>query len=164
MTTTTKILQIEQPAPLDDGQGNTFSLIQFIRFLIDSQPVFNSNMAGARSALRIEAALSKAEESSIAAAKEAAEAAKAEGIDDATAVQAIVKASEGAPIHMEERDLKKLIEAAETPQASRNPMTGQAGPAYPVSPARRLIEFVNALHAASMVKVEDVEDSVTAPN
>lgn len=159
-----KILQVEQPEPLDDGQGNTFSLIQFIRFLIDSQPAFNSNMAGARSALRIEAALSKAEESSIAAAKEAAEAAKAGGVDDATVVQAIVKASAGAPIHMEERDLKKLVESAENPQASRNPMTGQQMAAYPVSPARRLIAFVNALHAATMVKVEDVEDSVTAPN
>jgi hypothetical protein len=161
---TTKIMQVEQPEPLDDGQGNTFSLIQFIRFLIDSQPAFNSNMAGARSALRIEAALSKAESASVAAAKNAADAAKAGAANDAEAVQAIVKAAGSAPIFLEDRDLKKLVESAEDPQASRNPMTGQQMSAYPVSPARRLIGFVNALHAAVMVKVEDVEDTVQPPN
>lgn len=160
--TATKIMQVEQPEPLNDGQGNTFSLVQFIRWLIDTQPAFNSNMPGARSALRIEAAVSQAERDGEAAAKTAA-ADQGEDVD-AEGAASVIAAATRFPIRLEDRDLKKLVAAAEDPQPAQNPMTGQAGPSYPVQPARRLIEFVNALHAATMVTVEDTEDAAQAPN
>lgn len=53
-----QLMEIERPEPLVSGQM-TFGLVEFVQYLIDTQPQFTRSASGLRAGVRIEAALGK---------------------------------------------------------------------------------------------------------
>jgi hypothetical protein len=52
-----QLMQVEPPEPLRDKAGQEFGMLNFVDYLINTQPQFNSDKPGLQSSTRIEVAM-----------------------------------------------------------------------------------------------------------
>lgn len=122
-----ELRKIEVPKPIGDPSGLQFTFLDFMAWLINTQPKFLHDGVGIRVALRVEKKLEELSATLEVRRKENEELEEKKDI------------WEGLEMQFDEEDHKRIHEAAE------NPYQGT----YPIQPARRLITFLEAIACSS---------------